>query len=604
MISMKMENFNYGVVGNGRTAALISEKGSVDWFCLPDFDSPSVFAKLLDKEKGGCLGFIVGKSYQISQSYVEHTNILCTLFVDEKEGSFEVFDFMPLYKTMDKDKRYMPAELYRLIHVKSGSPRVRIDFSPKLNYARDEVSYILGNGFIKISSITNLKDTIYLYSDFDFHAILNKEEIVLTGEHNIMISYNQKLININMDRVRLEYSRTKVYWLNWSNRSKKYTKYGDYIDRSILVLKLLSYRRTGALLAAVTTSIPETIGSMRNWDYRYCWLRDASMSIQTLLKVGHRSSANSFMNFILNILCSKYDQIQIMYGIHGERKLTEKKLTYLSGFCGSKPVRIGNDAYIQKQNDSFGYLMDMIYYYFSTFQVPLDEIEDMFEVVKHLASIVMDEWRDEDSGIWEIRSKKAHFVSSKVMSWVALDRASKFAAMLHYSDYASIYAAEAQLIKNDVLKYGWKEEIQSFSQTYDNTNLDASLLLMEFYGFIDASDERYVKTVNAIYEKLSYKGLLFRYHNRDDFGIPSSSFTVCSFWMVRALFVINRKEEAQVLFDRLLSYSNHLKLFSEDIDFDTKTLLGNFPQAYSHMALIDTALLFTEETEVYSFLKP
>ncbi|MCI2081715.1 MAG: glycoside hydrolase family 15 protein [Bacteroidales bacterium] len=599
-----MENLNYGIVGNGRTAALISETGSVDWFCVPDFDSPSIFARILDKEKGGCLGFLVGDGYRISQTYVEHTNILLTTFTNEGEGSFEVFDFMPLYRTFDTGKRYMPAELYRLIHVKSGSPRIRVDFAPKLNYARDDVSFKVENDHIKVISSQNNKDTVYLYSTLDFRSILEKKEIILTGDQSLMVSYNQKLIDVTLDRVRLEYSRTKVYWLNWTIRSKKFSKYGDYIERSMLVLSLLSYRRTGAIVAAVTTGIPETPGGVRNWDYRYCWLRDASMSIETLLQLGHRNSAGRFMDFIQGILRSKYDRFQIIYGIRGETKLTETELTNLRGFRDSRPVRIGNEAYQQKQNDSYGYLMNMIYSYYSTFQVPLDEIEDMFEVVKHLSRIVTEEWRDKDSGIWEMRGKKAHFVSSKVMSWVALDRASKFAAMLHREDYTTRYAEEAKRIREDIFRNGWKEGIQSFSQTYDNEELDASLLLMEPYGFIDAGDERYVKTVNTIYEKLSYKGLLFRYRDEDDFGTPSSAFVVCSFWMVRGLFVTGRKEEARSLFERLLGYSNHLKLFSEDIDFDTKELLGNFPQAYSHLALIDTALLFTEEKEVYKFLKP
>ncbi|MFA6813893.1 MAG: trehalase-like domain-containing protein, partial [Bacteroidaceae bacterium] len=316
------DNLNYGVVGNGRTAALISEEGSVDWLCMPDFDSPSIFAKILDKKRGGCLNFIVDEDYQISQAYLPHTNILRTLFVNKKDkSSFEVIDFMPLYKTIDVNKRYMPAELYRLIRVLNGKPRVRIDYSPKLNYARGKVSYFVGEDYIKVFSVDNPKDTIYFYSSLDLNAILNKEEVELSGVDNLLVSYNQKLVTIDPDRVQLEFERTKVYWLNWSNRSKKYTQYADYIERSMLVLKLLSYRQTGALLAALTISIPESPGGTRNWDYRYCWLRDASMSIETLLQTGHRSSARRFMNFIQQILRSKSDKFQIMYGIHGERKL-------------------------------------------------------------------------------------------------------------------------------------------------------------------------------------------------------------------------------------------------------------------------------------------
>lgn len=600
-----MQNLNYGVVGNGRTAALISEKGSVDWLCLPTFDDPSVFAKILDENKGGTLNLSVNSDYNIEQTYIAHTNILQTKYENPDGDAFEVLDFMPLYRTADAS-HFMPAELYRIIRVLYGKPTITIEFSPKFNYARENALFLINKEqhFIKAYSEKNNKDTIYLYSNLDFEKISRQKEITLTGEHFLLISYVQKLIQIDLERIRLEYERTKVYWMNWSNRSKKFSKYGDYIERSILVLKLMSYRRTGALLAAITTSLPETPGEVRNWDYRYCWLRDAAMSIDTLLQIGHRTSARQFMNFIKNILRSKYDQFQIMYGIRGERLLKETELNHLDGFMNSKPVRIGNAAYKQKQNDTLGYLMDMIYNYYSTFKVPLDEIEDAFEIVKHISRNVMEEWRNPDSGIWEMRGSCKHFVSSKVMSWVALDRASKFADMLHMGDYVALYANEAEKIKYDIHQNGWKENIQSFSQAYDNEYLDASVLLMESYGFIKPEDERYIKTVNTIYDKLRHNGLMYRYNSEDDFGKPSSAFTVCSFWMIRGLYVTGRKKEAQQMFEVLISYANHLKLFSEDIDFKTKTLLGNFPQAYSHLALINTAILFSEEKEVDSFLMP
>lgn len=248
--------------------------------------------------------------------------------------------------------------------------------------------------------------------------------------------------------------------------------------------------------------------------------------------------------------------------------------------------------------------MDVIYQYYLYFPGTLDEIEDMFEVVKNIVRTVMEDWRKPDKGIWEIRGDEKHFVLSKVMCWVALDRAEKIAVMLQKGGYADKWRCEAELIKTDVFMQGWKEEIQSFSQTYCNTELDSSLLLMEVYGFIDATDPRYKQTVDAIYRKLMYKGLMFRYNNVDDFGIPSSAFTICTFWMVRALYVTGRQAEALNLFETLLSYSNHLGLFSEDLDFDTKSQLGNFPQAYSHLALINTAMLFGEEKRLSKFIRP
>lgn len=599
-----MNNLNYSVVGNCRTAAIISEKGSVEWFCLPDFDSPSVFGKILDDDKGGSIEILVSSDYTISQQYIAHTNVLVTSYKSAEEGCFDVVDFMPRYRTGDNSDYYTPAELYRMIKLTGGRPKFKVVYNPRLNYADGDVMNKYGPTFIKTCLKGNLENTIYLYSSLDFASITDNREIELTKNEFMLISYNQKVVDIDMERVYLEYARTKLYWLNWSNRSKRFTLFDEYIERSMLVLKLMSYQPTGAVLAAITTSIPEVIGGVRNWDYRYCWLRDASMSIETLIRIGHRGSANRFMKFITNILHSKSDSFQIMYGIHYERNIEETELHHLNGFEGSRPVRIGNAAYYQQQNDTYGYLMNVIYQYYHYFSGTLDEIEDIFEVVKHICRIVLKEWRNPDNGIWEIRNKKEHFVSSKVMCWVALDRAAKISEMLHNRDYTKRYSEEAKLIKQNVLEHGWKEEIQSFSQTYSNLELDSSLLLMEKYGFISADDPKYKKTVDAIYSNLNYQGLMFRYNNHDDFGKPNSAFTICNFWMVRGLYVTGRRHEALEMFERLLSYSNHVKLFSEDLDFDTKQQLGNFPQAYSHLALIDTALLFSEEVKLSKFIRP
>lgn len=597
-----MEQFNYGTVGNCRTAALISKKGSIDWLCLPDFDSPSVFGKLLDEEKGGSFSFLVDDSYAISQYYLEHTNILCTLFESE-EGSFEVIDFMPRYKMLENEY-YLPPELYRLIRFKRGTPRFRIHYAPALDYARVEAKHEITPDFMKTSSVSDKHDTFFLYSSLDYERILSGDEITLTMDEFLLVTYNQKLIPINMDRVDLEFQRTRVYWRNWSNRSRKFTRYNSMIERSLLVLKLMSYQRTGAVLAALTTSLPESIGEVRNWDYRFCWIRDASMSIETLINLGHKSAAERFISFINTALISKADKFQIMYGIRGERVLTEHELSHLSGYENSRPVRIGNDAYKQKQNDTFGYLMNVIYQYYRFFPGTLDDIEDMFQVVKNILRGVKQDWSKPDKGIWEIRGEEKHFVLSKIMCWVAFDRGVKIARLLNQNEMADKWAKEADEIKQNIMLNGWKEKQGFFSQTYCNTELDSSLLLMETYGFIEPNDPKYTKTVDAIYKNLMHNGLMYRYNNEDDFGIPSSAFTICTFWMVRALFVTGRREEAEKLFSELLSYSNHLGLFSEDLDFESKYQLGNFPQAYSHLALINTAILFGEERSYSKFIRP
>lgn len=596
-----MENLNYGVIGNCRTAALISQTGSIEWLCFPDFDSPSIFAALLDREKGGSFGFEVTDDYRITQSYVPQTNILSTQFTST-EHEFVVVDFMPCYHSTETD-RYLPAEIYRYIRLLKGKPRFRINYAPAPNYAQGKAIHNITPQYIETYGSLDNKHRQYLYSSLPLFAISEKEEITLEKDEFLLLSYNEKVIPVNIEREKIEYCRTLVYWLNWTNRTNKYSLYNEVIERSMLVLKMMSYYN-GAVLAALTTSLPETVGEVRNWDYRFCWLRDASMSIETLFQIGHTGAARRFMKFIQSTFVSQHKSYQIMYGIRGERQLTEVILEHLSGYKNSKPVRVGNDAYHQMQNDSFGYLMDLIYQYYCLMPGTLDEIEDMWEMVKSILSSVIDDWKKPDKGIWEIRGESSQFVSSKVMCWVALDRGAKIASMLKKYSYSEKWQQEADKIRQDVWTYGWKEEIQSFSQTYDNLALDSSLLLMEPYGFINADDVHYHKTVDAVKKALFHKGLMYRYNAEDDFGMPASAFTICTFWLIRGLFVTGRKEEARCLFDEVLQYSNHLGLFSEDIHFDTKEQLGNFPQAYSQLALVNTAILFAEEEKRLSFHRP
>ncbi|MFZ6036926.1 MAG: glycoside hydrolase family 15 protein [Bacteroidota bacterium] len=597
-----MNNLDYGVIGNCRTAALISKEGSIDWFCLPDFDSPSVFSKLLDENKGSSFSFEVSSDYAISQKYFKNTNILSTWYESE-EGAFVVYDYMPRYRTIEQ-RYYLPPEIHRYLRVIRGKPRLSVRYDPKMNYAAESVVHEKYRDYIKTTSVVNDRNEIYLYSSVDFDTILNGEEFRLSSDEFFLLSYTQKLIPIDLERIHLDYERTKVYWLNWTNRSRKFLEYEDMINRSLLVIKLMSYHSTGAMIAALTTSLPESIGECRNWDYRFCWLRDASMSISSLVYMGHKNVAERFIGFVKNLLRSRDDVFQIMYGIRGERELTEVELTHLSGYENSYPVRIGNAAFTQIQNDSPGYLLDVIYKYYLYFPGTLDEIEEMWEIVRFIARSVSQTWQMPDHSIWEFRTRKLNFVFSKVMSWVAMDRATAIAELLHKNSYAELWKTESEKIKTDIFEKGWKEEIQCFSQAYENNDYDSSLLLMHYYGFIDANDERFVKTVKSIRQHLQYKGLMYRYKSADDFGHPSSSFTVCNFWMIQALYAIGEKEESRRMFDSIVAYANHVGLYSEDFDFETGRLLGNFPQAYSHLAFINAATLFSEEKVVSKFIRP
>ncbi|MGB3607605.1 MAG: glycoside hydrolase family 15 protein [Psychroserpens sp.] len=588
-------NLDYGIIGNCRSAALISKMGSLDWCCLPEFDSSSVFAKLLDDKIGGSFEFHVSEDYNITQTYLENTAILITSFVSE-DHEFEIHDFMPRYKKETKDY-YAPPEVVRYIKLVKGTPEIKIGYQPKLEYALGETTTYIKEDFIVSLTHQEKYDTLFLYTSFDKEKVISGDGITIKEDGFFQFGYNEKLFVPNIHKVALELERTKVYWLNWMERTPNYSTYNKEISRSAMTLKLLSYEKTGAVLAAATTSLPETIGEVRNWDYRFCWIRDASMVIKVVSQLGHKRMAKRYLRFITNLMPDKDEKLQIMYGINGEKKLTEIQLEHLSGYQGSKPVRIGNAAYSQRQNDIYGILMDVIHQQLVRFSTDIENGEELWSITKGIVWIVNKHWKEADKGIWEFRTEDRHFTFSKVLCWVAVDKAVKVAEILGKTHKLKKWLALETEIKADIMINAWNEDVKAFTQSYGSSDLDASVLLMEPYGFIDAKDTKYVSTVKAIEKELSNDGLLYRYKNKDDFGLPSSSFTICTFWFINSLYKIGEEHKAKDLFDQLLTYSNHLGLFSEDIDFETKRLLGNFPQAYSHLALIETAINLSQITD-------
>lgn len=587
-----MKNLNYGVIGNGQSAALISEKGTIEWCCLPAFDSPSVFAQLLDRDKGGQFGIrIQGRAAKCEQHYIEKTNLLKTVF-RSNENAFEVIDFMPRH--LDRNDTICPPDIYRIVRWISGEPKMVVDYQPKLGYAKHETISNKNVDFIKSICEKPTYESVYLYTDLDQSKLLSGKAVPITGDHYFVLSYNQKVDEPTHDTVQLAYERTKVYWMNWVDSTRKFQRWNETIERSMLVLKLLAYERTGAVLAAVTTSLPEEIGGVRNWDYRFCWLRDASMVVKIFTQLGHYPVGRRYLNFILDVVQYKDENVQIMYGIDRQKQLKEENLTWLSGYKNSSPVRIGNAAYKQKQHDIYGFVLDTIHQRLVDHPESIENAEDIWTVVRTLVRHVKNQWKNPDAGIWEIRGAKKHFVFSKVLCWVAIDRAIKIAEFLGQTSDLNEWSELRNNIFNQVMSKGWNEDIQAFTQAYGDTHMDASNLLIEHYGMIDANDPRYIATVNRCYEELCHDGLMFRYRNKDDFGEPHSAFTVCTFWMIKSLHRIGRVQLAAEMFNEVISHTNHLGLLSEDMDIKTKVLLGNFPQGYSHLALIDTALALSE----------
>jgi GH15 family glucan-1,4-alpha-glucosidase len=549
----------------------------------------------LDDDIGGSFEFLVSKEYFISQAYIENTCILVTCFYSE-DNSFEVHDFMPRYKKENGDY-YAPPEVIRYIKHIKGQPRFKVKYNPKLEYALGKTNTYIKKDFIVSLTDKEKFDSLFLYTNFDKKAVVRGEEITLKSDGYFQFGYNEKLFTSTVTNVCLELDRTKVYWLNWMERTPTYKSYNAEISRSAMTLKLLSYEKTGAVLAAVTTSLPETIGEVRNWDYRFCWIRDASMVIKVVSSLGHKRMAKRYLRFITNLIPHKDEKLQIMYGINGEKQLTELQLDHLKGYMNSKPVRIGNAAFLQRQNDIYGILMDVIHQQLVKFNTDIENGEELWSITKGIVWVVNKHWQEPDKGIWEFRTEDRHFTFSKVLCWVAIDKAIKVAKILGKEHKLKKWLPLEKQIKDDIMSNAWNDDAQAFTQSYGSKDLDASVLLMEPYGFILAKDPKYVSTVKAIERDLSNDGLLYRYKNEDDFGLPSSSFTICTFWFINSLYKIGEEQKAKKLFDQLLSYSNHLGLFSEDIDFKTKRLLGNFPQAYSHLALIETAINLSNITE-------
>ena len=585
-----MKNYDYGIIGNCSSAALISKDCSLDWLCLPYFDSPSLFARILDERNGGFFKISGVDTLEVNQQYILHTAILKTVF-KTKDGEFEVNDYMPRFSN-SRQGFYCPSEIHRNLRVISGSPRIKIGFDPKPNYAYGGADCVIKEDYIKIMSKKGHYNSFYLYSDIEFEKIVKSEEILLDKYSFFLLSYHEKLEKIDNDKIYIEYEKTKSYWLDWVQKTKYPKKYKKEVLRSAVTLKLLMFQRTGAVVAAPTTSLPEIIGKDRNWDYRYCWIRDSAMIIDLYVRIGHMESADGFINFILDKMQLKHEDIAVMYGINGEEKLDEYTLEHLEGYKGSKPVRIGNAAYLQKQNDLYGELIETIFTYFvinrrSSFQVN----EEIWTMVRSLVNRVQDTWREKDSGIWERREALQHYAHSKMMNWVALDRAVKIAKFVGKDRYVVGWSKLAEEIKEDILQNAWNEKLNAFTMYYGSDIYDASNLLMLHYGFLSPHHPKMINTVKEYYKHLVKDNFTFRYIAEDEFGEPENSFLVCNFWMINSLYLVGEEQKAREMFESVLKCANHLNLYSEDVEISTGRLTGNFPQGYSHLAFIQTALL-------------
>ncbi len=576
---------DYAFLSDLQTGVLVSREGSIDWCCFPRFDSGACFAALLGTpDHGRWLLAPVDSGIRTTRRYLPGTLILETTH-ESAAGAVRVIDFMP--------PRGDAADIVRIVEGIHGSVRMQSTLAVRFDYGRI-VPWVRRVDGARLAIAG--PDALCLRTAAEAHG----EDLTTVSEFEVAAGERVPFVltwypsheslppAIEPD-VALE--ETHSYWVDWSRRCSIGGPYEGIVRESLLVLKAMTYDPTGGIVAAPTTSLPEWIGGVRNWDYRYCWLRDASLTLVAMMRAGYGDEAIAWRDWLLRAIAGDPADIQIMYGLGGERRLVERELDWLPGFADSAPVRVGNAASKQLQLDVYGEVMDASYL---TLVHGGDESDYSWSMLKHLLLWLEDGWRMKDAGIWEIRGPERHFTHSKVMAWVAFDRAVRMHEEFGRDGPVERWREIRDEIKREVLDRAWSERHQSFAQSYRSDNLDASVLLLPIMGFLPPNDDRVISTVAAIQRELSIDGLLLRYHadEKQIDGLPpgEGAFLACSFWLVEVLALQGRDEEATELFDRLLGLRNDLGLLAEEYDPGTGQLLGNFPQAFSHLALVTAAL--------------
>ncbi|MET9905638.1 glycoside hydrolase family 15 protein [Streptomyces sp. NPDC006476] len=580
---------DYALIGDEQTAALVGLDGSVDWLCLPRFDSAACFARLLGDEDNGHWR-IAPKDAEgpcTRRAYRHDTLVLDTEW-ETGEGAVRVTDFMP--------ERDRTPHLVRIVEGLGGRVTVRSTLRLRFDYG-SIVPWVHRSGEERVAVAG--PDAVWLRSEPDVHTWgedfgTHAEFTVEEGEQVAFVlgwhpSYESPPPRINPHKAL----RTSVRdWREWAGRCRYDGPHRDTVVRSLITLKALTYRPTGGIVAAATTSLPEELGGVRNWDYRYCWLRDSTLTLNVGLSAGYREEAEAWRDWLLRAVAGDPADLQIMYGLAGERRLPEVELPWLSGFAGSTPVRIGNDAYTQLQLDVYGEVMDSLYLARSS---GLSTRPHMWAIQVALMEWLRDEWRQPDEGLWEVRGGRRHFVHSKVMVWVAADRAVRtLEENPELEGDLDGWRALRDAVHREVCEKGFDSERNTFTQSYGSRELDAALLLIPRVGFLPPEDPRVRGTIDAIREDLTHRGFLRRYSLDETTvdGLPGDegAFLVCSFWLTDALQMTGRTEEARELFERLVGLCNDVGLLSEEYDPVARRQLGNFPQAFSHVGLVNTAL--------------
>lgn len=580
----------HGPIGDLRTVALVGSNGTIDWYCCPSFDAPSVFGAILDADRGGSFELAADLPVRTKQFYFPDTNVLITRFFTE-DGVGEVQDFMPLGDGVEADRH----RLIRRVMCVRGSIPFRARVAPRFGYGLDPHTVRRHDGLILFESADlslALSATVALECDIvDAWA-----EFALAEGQSAVFALDG--LNGNVvprgcphDEAEQQFTATVAFWRRWLSASRYRGRWREMVHRSALTLKLLTYAPTGAIVAAPTTSLPEQLGGERNWDYRYVWLRDAAFCVYALLRLGFTGEAAAFMNF-LTTRCMRDDgpsgPLQIMYGIDGRTELPEHTLDHLAGYQGAAPVRVGNAAVNQLQLDIYGALIDSIYLYDKWGQ-PISS--DLWERVYALVDWVCDHWDQADEGIWETRGGRKNYLYSRLMCWVAIERAMRMARRRGLPADLSRWGRARDAIYRQIMRRGWSAPRQAFVQHEDDDVLDAAVLMMPMAKFISPTDPKWLATLDALTAELVSDSLVYRYDAKaspDGLRGEEGTFSLSSFWYVEALTRAGRLDEARLAFEKMLTYANHLGLYAEEISH-TGEQQGNFPQAFTHLALISAA---------------
>lgn len=575
-----------GLIGNCSIAALVDQHARIVWGCVPAFDGDPVFCGLLSprEHEGGDWSIELEGFVSAEQSYIPNTAMLRTVLRDANGGAVEIVDFAPRWH--QNDRFYRPVMLMRRLRPLSGTPRIRVHLRPLAEYGSVKPETTWGSNHIRYLIP---EFTLRMTSDVPVRLVRDSLPFVLDRDAHFVLGPDETLTQSVSGFVRMAEEQTLNYWRSWVRNLSIPLEWQEAVIRSAITLKLCQYDETGAIVAAMTTSIPEAANTVRNWDYRFCWLRDSAFVVRALNRLGATRTMEEYLRYLANI-ASDDGQLQPLYGIGYERQLAESEVESLAGYRGMGPVRRGNLAWLQKQHDVYGSVVlasTQLFFDTRLARVGDASIFARLEPVGEAAYALHDK---PDAGLWEFRGREEVHTYSSVMCWAACDRLARIAVHLKLAPQVQLWRQRADEMHARIVAHAYNEELGHFVESLDGNRLDASLLLLADLGFVKPDDPRFVRTVEAIGKGLKRGDALFRYVMPDDFGAPETSFTICTFWYIDALASIGRHEEARSLFERILARRNHLGLLSEDLEFDGGEAWGNFPQTYSHVGLINAAM--------------